>query len=79
MMLGDEPDPSVTTTRVGFGKAFGRARGVVSEGSTKTKCLTTGPGEDRRETKSKVASVVGLETVNESKGGRGNYQRMQVL
>ena len=33
------------------------------------------PEKTREKTRSNVASVVGLETVNESKGGRGNYER----
>ena len=28
-MFGDDPDPTVTTARVGFGTTFGRARGEV--------------------------------------------------
>jgi len=41
--------------------------------------VTKGPEKTREKTRSNVASEVGLETVNESKGGRGNYERMQVL
>ena len=65
-MFGDDSDPSVTTARVGFGTGFGRAReGVL--------CIA------ERFKWSDNKRTVGLERDNEGKGGRGNYERMQVL
>ena len=67
-MLGDDPDPTVTTVRVGFGEVFGRTpeggRWLCREGQTV-----------RQE---RIENPVRLRTVNERKGGRGNYERMQV-
>ena len=68
-MFGDDPDPTVTTTRVGFGTNFGRARGgdalckeglrFKQEGKRRTRLVSEGSTEAR--------------------GERGNYERMQVL
>ena len=57
-MLGDYPDPSVTTKRVGVGTTFGHTR----EGFAG--CAERLGSQARGKTKNKV----GLETVNESKG-----------
>ena len=66
-MFGDDPNPTVTTTRVGFGTIFGRARGggwLCREGQTV-----------RQE---RIENPVRLRMVNERKGRHGNYERMQV-
>ena len=57
-MFGDDPDPTVTTVRVGFGEVFGRTpeggRWLCREGQTV-----------RQE---RIENPVGLERVNEDKG-----------
>ena len=67
-MLGDDPDPTVTTNRVGYGTTFGRAggdRGLTREVSW----------FDKREPKTRLVS----ERSTKTRGERGNYERMQVL
>ena len=66
-MFGDDPNPTVTTNLFRYGTTFGRARGVgwlCREGQTV-----------RQE---RIENPVRLRMVNERKGGRGNYERMQV-
>ena len=67
-MLGDDPDPTVTKVRFGFGTNFGRARGgealckeglrFKQEGKRRTRLVSEGSAEAR---------------------GRGHYEGMQVL
>ena len=67
-MLGDDPDPTVTTNRVGYGTTFGRARGggwLCRESQTV-----------RQE---RIENPVRLRMVDERKGRHGNYERMKVL
>ena len=67
-MFGDDTNPTVTTNRFGYGTTFGRARRggwLCREGQT---VRQEGPN-----------NLVGLGKVHKSKGGRGNYERMQVL
>ena len=61
-MLGDDPVPPVTTTRVWFGEVFGRAL----EGATSWQERLGGHGQEGSK------NPIGLGTVNESKGGRDN-------
>ena len=68
-MLGDDPDPTVTKVRFGFGTNFGRARGgdalckeglrFKQEGKRRTRLVSEGSAEAR--------------------GGGGHYEGMQVL
>ena len=67
-MFGDDPNPTVTTNRVGYGTTFGRARGggwLAREVSW----------FDKREPKTRLVS----ERSTKTRGERGNYERMQVL
>ena len=64
-MFEDDPDLMVMTVRVGFGTTFGCARGVCAL------CR-----EARRSDKRDSKTAIGLETVTEGKGGRGNYERI---
>ena len=58
-MLGDDPDPTVTTVRVGFGEVFGRTpeggRWLCREGQTVRQ--------------QRIENPVRLRMVNERKGG----------
>ena len=66
-MFGDDPDPSVTTTRFGSGEVFGRARGICGM------CREVRqPG--KRETKSGWS-----QNGQRRQGERGNYEQLQVL
>ena len=68
-MLGDDPDPTVTKVRFGFGTNFGRARGgealckeglrFKQEGKRRTRLVSEGSAEAR--------------------GGRGHSEGMQVF
>ena len=68
-MLGDDPDPTVTKVRFGFGTNFGGTRGgealckeglrFKQEGKRRTRLVSEGSAEAR--------------------GKRGIYERMQVL
>ena len=67
-MLGDYPDPSVTTNRVGHGTTFGRAGG--------DRGLTRGVSWfDKREPKTRLVS----EWSTKARGEHGNYDRMHVF
>ena len=65
-MFGDDPNPTVTTTRVGFG--------YVSDAHARGLCTMQ---RDKANKEEGNENPVGLETVNESKGGRGNYEQLQ--
>ena len=66
-MFGDDPDPTVTTARVGFEVVSdAHARGL------RAGKRLGGHGQEGSE------KPIGLGMVNERKGGRGNYGRMQV-
>ena len=68
-MFGDDPDPTVMTERVGSGQVSdAREKGFCAL------CIETLVWQE-----GKMKNKLGLETVNESKGGHGNYERMQVL
>ena len=65
-MIGDDPNPTVTTNLVGYGTTFGRAggdRGLTREVSW----------FDKREPKTRLVS----ERSTKTRGERGNYERMQ--
>ena len=64
-MLGDGPDPTVATDRIGFGQ--------VSDAHTRG--LREVSWLDKRETKTRLVS--GRST--KERGGRGNYERVRVL
>ena len=68
-MFGDDPNPTVTTNRVGYGTTFGHAggdRGLTREVSW----------FDKREPKTRLVSE---RSTKARGGGRGNYERVQVL
>ena len=67
-MLGDDPDPSVTTTRVGFRTISGRAGGgrwLCREGQTVRQ--------------QRIKNPVGLGTVNEDKGNAATTNECKFL
>ena len=67
-MLGDDPDPTVTTNRVGYGTTFGRPGG--------DRWLTREVSWfDKREPKTRLV----LERSTKTRGERGNYERMQIF
>ena len=72
-MFGDDPDPSVTTARVGSGRSFGRARKGFAG------CVKRLGSQARGK-----QNLVGLGAVNESKGdatttsGCKFYENMQM-
>ena len=66
-MLGDDPDPTVTTVRLGFGEVFGRTPEGVGG------CAERVKRSDKREAKIRLDS----ERSTKTRGERGNYERMQ--
>ena len=66
-MLGDDPDPTVTIVRFGFGEVSDAhaSRGFVHYAE--------------RVKWSNYTRTVGLRKVNRGEEGRGNYERMQTL
>ena len=67
-MFGDDPDPMVTIVRFGFGEVSDTGEGAMH-------CAKRDFGLSKRENEEQGWSRNG----HESKGGRGNYERMQVL
>ena len=67
-MFGDDPDPLVMTARVGFGTASDTGEGAMH-------CAKRDFGLSKRENEEQGWSRNG----HESKGKRGNYERMHVL
>ena len=66
-MFGDDPDPTVTKVRFGFGTIFGRVRGGVL-------CIVQ-RGSNGRTTKERLVS----KGTTKATGRSGNYERMQVF
>ena len=73
-MLGDDPDPTVTTVRDGFGEVFGcTPEGVEGEGPMTGREIWR---SNRRGTRTRLDSK---RSTKAREGGRANYERMQSL